>query len=323
MWRSVRALPELTAPGPSTWQLDVIRARRRPLLGAAYGDGVAAGCVRGSRGTLWRTAASTSWDSAPWCRHDVLARGLQPGAVLAAAVQNILLDLFAPARLALGDPLALAAPTGRLRRAVTSRVARALMYPLVSSVLVSPRADHLLHAVLRHRAGQTGSPAADAPSAALTGCLFVLPMLTGQELLPWVQPTGAGRPGVPSTASSTPVPGNRRDDQWHPGRRPLVFHHPRTWARPSSTTRCSAAALMLTLPSSSPCPSSSSSSANGGAPNATKTAALDARLDREAAPSLLLPPPGRPAPAPAVPEAPGPGGRPTRAKWHAQCGGEH
>ncbi|MEV3966845.1 cytochrome c oxidase assembly protein [Streptomyces sp. NPDC050698] len=108
-----------------------------------------------------------------------------------AAVQNVGLDLLAPLGLALGDPLRLAVralperSADRVRRALTGRLLRVLTFPLVSTVLVlateltvyfTPYFATALRVGWLHELMYLQLLAA--------GCLFVLPVLTGEEALP-------------------------------------------------------------------------------------------------------------------------------------------
>jgi cytochrome c oxidase assembly factor CtaG len=111
------ALPELTgAQFFAAWRLDAVALAAVLLLAVAYALGVRRKRRAGERWPLWRTAAFY-----------VLGLGTLVVATMSslavydrvlfwpAAVQNILLDLFAPLGLALGDPLALAAPSPAVR----------------------------------------------------------------------------------------------------------------------------------------------------------------------------------------------------------------
>jgi putative copper resistance protein D len=311
---SVRALPELTASRFfGSWQFDGYALAAVLLLGAAYAYGVRRRLRAGERWPLWRTAAFY-----------VLGLGTLVVATMSslavydqvlfwpAAVQNILLDLFAPLGLALGDPLALAAPTGGLRRAVTSRVARALMYPLVSSVLVL--ASELTIYFTPYFATALGTPAVRQLmhlQLLLTGCLFVLPMLSRQELLPrWCShPVRAALvffdglfdsvPGIVVMTSGTLVAGH-----WY-------STHPRTWGPSVQHDQLLGGGLMLTLAELVALPFLLLVFLEWWRAERDKTAALDARLDREAA---ALPSPATPgAAAPAVPGT-------TRPWWETDQG---
>ncbi|MDX6356619.1 MAG: hypothetical protein QOF98_3522, partial [Streptomyces sp.] len=135
---SVRALPELTTTRfLESWQLDGFALAAVLLLAVAYAYGVRRRLRAGERWPLWRTAAFYVFGLGTLVFATMSSLAVYNQVLFwPAAVQNILLDLFVPLGLALGDPLGLAAPTGPLNRAVTSRVARILTYPLVSSVLV-------------------------------------------------------------------------------------------------------------------------------------------------------------------------------------------
>lgn len=282
---SALALPELTGSRfLDVWQLDGPALAVVVLLGAAYAYGVRRRRRAGERWPLWRTLAFF-----------VLGLGTIVFATMSslavydrvlfwpAAVQNILLDLFAPLGLALGDPLALADPKGRLRRAFTSRPVRALTYPLVSSVLVLASeltiyftpyfATALAHQPVRQLMHL---------QLLLTGCLFVLPMLSRQELLPrWCShPVRAllvfadglfdSVPGIVVMTSGTLVAGHWYTD------------HPRTWGPSVRHDQLLGGGLMLTLAELVGLPFLLLVFMEWWRAERVKTAELDARLDREA-----------------------------------------
>ncbi len=113
-----------------------------------------------------------------------------------ATCANIMLDLIAPLGLALGDPIGLAriclAGSGlrRLDVVLGSRALRFWTYPLVSSAAV------LSSELSIYFTGYFRTALAHQPiwqlmhlQLLVTGLLFVLPMLTSQELLPrWATP---------------------------------------------------------------------------------------------------------------------------------------
>ncbi len=102
-----------------------------------------------------------------------------------AAVQNILLDLFAPLGLALGDPFGLAAPRGPAGRALRSRPGARADVSVGSSVLVlASETDHLLHAVLPTALGNGPVRQLMHLQLLLTGCCSCCPCSAGRRLLP-------------------------------------------------------------------------------------------------------------------------------------------
>lgn len=282
---STWALPELTgARFFDAWQLDGPALVVIVLMGAAYGYGVRRKARAGERWPLWRTAA--------FC---VLGLGTLVVATMSslavydkvlfwpAAVQNILLDLFAPLGLALGDPLGLMPPQSRTRRAFSSRPVRALTYPLVSSLLVL--ASELTIYFTPYFATALGNPSVRQLmhlQLLLTGCLFVLPMLSRQELLPaWCShPVRAALvffdglfdsvPGLVVMTSGTLVAGHWYDT------------HPRTWGPSVRHDQMLGGGLMLTLAELVALPFLLLVFAEWWRAEREKTAALDARLDREA-----------------------------------------
>ncbi|WP_030909163.1 cytochrome c oxidase assembly protein [Streptomyces sp. NRRL F-5126] len=321
-------LPELTVGrGFTSWTLDPVALVAVVLLGALYAAGVARRLRSGGRWSVLRTALFA-----------VVGLGMIVVATMSslavydrvlfwpAAVQNILLDLLAPLGLALGDPLGLASPEGRLRRAVASRPVRLLTFPLVSSlfVLVSeltiyftpyfPTALHndlvrqLMHAQLL-----------------FTGCLFVLPMLSKQEMLPrWCSyPVRAvlvfldglfdSLPGLVVMTSSTLVAGD-----WYRA-------HPRTWGPTLQFDQTLGGGLMLTLAEIVALPFLIAVFFQWWQSERVRTAELDARLDAELTP---VPAPAPAASAPAGPADGAPAAAPAAAvpervrPWWETDGGE-
>ena len=194
-WRDLvmGSLPELTAGRLlSFWRLDVPALLLVVLLGGLYAAGVLRLARRGERWSMARTAAFA-----------LLGLGTLTVATMSglavydrvlfwpAAVQNVLLDLVAPLGLALGDPLGLAlralsqGPAGRLRRAMTGRVVRLLTFPLVSTALVLATELTVYFTPYFATALRYG-PLHDLMylHLLLAGCLFVVPVLTGEEALP-------------------------------------------------------------------------------------------------------------------------------------------
>lgn len=282
----VTSLPELTGPRFfDAWQLDTFALAAVVLLGVAYALGVRRKRRAGERWPVWRTAAFY-----------VLGLGTLVVATMSslavydrvlfwpAAVQNVLLDLFAPLGLALGDPLALAAPDGRLRRVFTGRTVRLLMYPLVSSVLVL--ASELTIYFTPYFSTALGNGLVLQLmhlQLLLTGCLFVLPMLSRQDLLPsWCShPIRAAlvffdglfdsMPGIVVMTSGTLVAGH-----WYTA-------HPRSWGPSVQHDQLLGGGLMVTLAELVALPFLILVFFEWWRAEREKTAELDARLDREAA----------------------------------------
>ncbi|MCM2429071.1 cytochrome c oxidase assembly protein [Streptomyces sp. RKAG337] len=316
------ALPELTVSTfLGAWQLDGVALAAVVLLGGFYVAGVRRHRRAGGR---WPAARTTAF----------LVLGL--GAIVVAtmsglavygrvlfwpaAVQNIVLDLIAPLGLALGDPLALAAPDGPLHGVLTGRVVRLLTYPLVSSaaVLGSELTIYFtpyFETALRHDAVRQLMHL----QLLLTGCLFVLPMLTHQELLPrWcTHPVRAALvfldglfdslPGIVVMTSGTLVAGH-----WYASQ-------PRTWGPTLQQDQLIGGGLMLTLAELVGLPFLIAVFAQWWRTDRAKTAELDARLDLEllpaapAKPATTTTPASAHEPAPAVPEM-------TRPWWETDAG---
>jgi putative copper resistance protein D len=282
---STQALPELTGSRFfDSWRLDVPALVVIVLLGACYAYGVRRRRRAGEPWPLWRTAAFF-----------VAGLGILAFATMSslavydkvlfwpAAVQNILLDLFAPLGLALGDPLGLADPAGRLRRAFASRPVRALTYPLVSSVLVlASELTIYFTPYFAHALGNALVLQLMHLQLLLTGCLFVLPMLSRQELLPaWCShPVRAALvffdglfdsvPGIVVMTSGTLVAGH-----WYAA-------HPRTWGPSLHHDQMLGGGLMLTLAELVALPFILLVFLEWVRAERARTAELDARLDREA-----------------------------------------
>ena len=214
-----------------------------------------------------------------------------------AAVQNILLDLFAPLGLALGDPLGLASEDGPLRRAMTSRPVRLLTFPLVSSLLVLVSELTIYFTPYFATSLQSyGVRQLMHLQLLFTGCLFVLPMLTRQELLPrWcTHPVRAALvffdglfdsvPGIVVMTSGTLVAGH-----WY-------NTHPRTWGPSVQEDQLLGGGLMLTLAELVALPFLIAVFFQWWHVERDKTAELDARLDRELVPVAAVPVPGAPVP---------------------------
>ncbi|MET8981336.1 cytochrome c oxidase assembly protein [Streptomyces sp. NPDC004539] len=184
------ALPAATPAHLLTaWQLDLPALLLIAVLGGAYGWGVLR--LRG-RWPVVRTVAFAGLGLGTLLVATMSGLAVYDHVLFwPAAVQNILLDLVAPLGLALGDPLRLAVEAlpersaGRLRRAMTGRVVRALTFPLVSTALVllteltvyfTPYFSTALRVGWLHELMYLNLLAA--------GCLFVVPVLTREETLP-------------------------------------------------------------------------------------------------------------------------------------------
>ncbi|MDJ0346922.1 cytochrome c oxidase assembly protein [Streptomyces sp. H10-C2] len=313
------ALPELTVSSfLGAWRPDGVALAAVVLLGGLYAAGV-----------LRRRRAGGRWPAARTAAFAVLGLGAIVVATMSglavygrvlfwpAAVQNIVLDLIAPLGLALGDPLALVAPDGPLHRALTGRVVRLLTYPLVSSAAVlgseltiyfTPYFETALH--------QDAVRQLMHLQLLLTGCLFVLPMLTRQELLPrWcTHPVRAALvfldglfdsvPGIVVMTSGTLVAGH-----WYAA-------HPRTWGPDPRQDQMIGGGLMLTLAELVGLPFLIAVFAQWWRTDRAKNAELDARLDRELLAADPAPQPasaGASAPAASVPEM-------TRPWWETDAG---
>jgi cytochrome c oxidase assembly factor CtaG len=300
-----QALPELTGPRFfDSWQLDGFALAAVLLLGAAYAYGVRRRLRAGEGWPLWRTASFFVLGLGTLVLATMSALAVYDKVLFwPASVQNILLDLFAPLGLALGDPLALASPDGRLRRAFASRPTRVLTYPLVSSVLVL--VSELTIYFTPYFATALGNPLVLQLmhlQLLLTGCLFVLPMLSRQELLPrWCShPVRAALvffdglfdsvPGIVVMTSGTMVAGH-----WY-------TTHPRTWGPSVQHDQMLGGGLMITLAELVALPFLLLVFLEWWRAERDRTAVLDARLDREAAAQAQ---PAEPAPVPvaAVPAA--------------------
>lgn len=188
-----QALPELTGGRLAvTWQADPAAVLLVVLLGGAYAWGVIRLRRTGERWSVTRTAALGLIGLGTIVVATMSALAVYDRVLFwPAAVQNILLDLIAPIGLALGDPLSLACRAlppplaGRLRGAMAGRTVRLLTFPLVSSVLVVATElavyfTPYFGTALRHRALHEVMYL----QLLLVGCLFVLPMLTRERLLP-------------------------------------------------------------------------------------------------------------------------------------------
>jgi cytochrome c oxidase assembly factor CtaG len=282
---SPQGLPELTgARYLDAWQIDTVALTVILLLGICYAYGVRRRRRAGQRWPLWRTAAFYALGLGTLTIATMSSLAVYDRVLFwPAAVQNILLDLFAPLGLALGDPLGLADPAGRLRRSFTSKPVRALTYPLVSSLLVL--VSELTIYFTPYFATALGNPLVRQLmhlQLLLTGSLFVLPMLSRQELLPrWCShPVRAALvfldglfdsvPGIVVMTSGTLVAGH-----WYTA-------HPRTWGPSVQHDQMLGGGLMLTLAELVGLPFVLLVFAEWWRAERTRTAELDARLDREA-----------------------------------------
>ena len=326
-----QALPELTgARFLGTWQLDGVALAAVVLLAAAYAYGVRRKARAGESWPLWRTAAFFVLGLGTLVFATMSALAVYNRVLFwPAAVQNILLDLFAPLGLALGDPLGLAAPGGRLRRAFSSRPVRLLTYPLVSSLLVLVSeltiyfTPYFSHALAGNAVRQLMHL-----QLLLTGCLFVLPMLSRQELLPrWCShPVRAllvfldglfdSVPGLVVMTSGTLVAGH-----WY-------HSHTRDWGPSVRHDQMLGGGLMLVLAELVGLPFLLLVFLEWWRAERDRTVALDAALDREAALAAPVPAPaaadgaardgGAAKAAPPVPAAAAP--ELTRPWWETDQG---
>jgi putative copper resistance protein D len=293
-----QALPELTGSRYlDSWQLDGIALAAILLLGAGYAYGVLRRRRAGERWPLWRIAAFYALGLGTLAVATMSSLAVYDRVLFwPAAVQNILLDLLAPLGLAFGDPVGLARPGGRLRRAVASRPVRALTYPLVSSLLVlASELSIYFTPYFGHALASTPVRQLMHLQLLLTGCLFVLPMLGGQELLPrWCShPVRAllvfldglfdSVPGIVVMTSGTLVAGH-----WYAA-------HPRTWGPSPHRDQMIGGGLMLTLAELVGLPFILAVFLQWWRAERLRTAELDARLDREA---LAAAPASPPSPAP-------------------------
>jgi len=327
---AVPELPELTGGRFLTsWELDPVALVCVLVLAAAYAAGVVRLRRRGGHWPAARTAAFLLLGLgtvvvATMSAFMVYSRVL----FWPAAVQNILLDLVAPLGLALGDPLALA---GRARAGadgvpggpgafVRSPLVRLLTFPFVSSVLVlvselSIYFTPYFENALRHDAVRQLMHL----QLLVTGSLFVLPVLTRQEMLPrWcTHPVRAllvfvdglfdSVPGIVVMLSGTSVAGG-----WYAA-------HPRTWGPDLQRDQQLGGGLMLTLAELVGLPFLIAVFVEWWRTEHARTAELDERLDTELVsvtlPMTVPPAPGAPAgaPAPAGPEL-------VRPWWETESG---
>lgn len=283
-------MPELTLTRfADTWRLDPVALAAVLLLAVCYTAGVRRRRRRGapwplSRGIAFAVLGLGTIVVATMSCLAVYGRVL----FWAAAAQNTLLGVVAPLGLALGDPIGLAG--ARLRGL------RPLTYPLVSSVLVlaselaiyfTPYFATALH--------DTAVRQLMHLQLLLTGALFMLPMLTRQEVLPaWcTHPVRAALvffdglldsvPGIVVMTSGTLVAGH-----WY------ATHH-LAWAPDPRYDQMLGGGLMITISELVGLPFLIAVFAEWWRAERSRTAELDARLDRELAPAV--PPEGSVSPA--------------------------
>jgi putative copper resistance protein D len=295
----VTRLPELTgARFLSSWEPDPFALAFVIVLGALYAAAVVRLRRRGERWSAPRTVAFA-----------LLGLGMIVFATMSAlmvysrvlfwpvAVQNIVLDLIAPLGLALGDPLALAgralprSAAGVLDAVMGSRPVRLLTFPFVSSLLVllselSIYFTPYFQSALRDEGVRQLMHA----QLLVTGCLFVLPMLAGRELLPrWcTHPVRAllvfvdglfdSIPGIVVMLSGTLVAGN-----WYAA-------HPRDWGPTPQRDQQIGGGLMLTIAELVGMPFLGAIFVQWWRAERARTAELDARLDKELLPAALAVP---------------------------------
>jgi cytochrome c oxidase assembly factor CtaG len=277
----VNTLGALTLPRfLETWRLDSVSLAAVVLLGALYAAGVRRRRRAGGDWPLWRSAAFAVLGLGTIVLATMSALAVYDEVLFwPAAVQNIMLDLIAPLGLALGDPLGLTTWSPRSLRLLT--------YPLVSSALVL--VSELTIYFTPYFASALRSDAVRQLmhlQLLLTGCLFVLPMLTGQEMLPrWcTHPVRAALvfldglfdsvPGIVVMTSGTLVAGH-----WY------TAHHP-VWAGDLHHDQMIGGGLMLVIAELVSLPFLLAVFAQWWRIERTKTVELDARLDREEAARL-------------------------------------
>ncbi|MDI5963157.1 cytochrome c oxidase assembly protein [Streptantibioticus silvisoli] len=303
-------LPELDGSRfLTTWEIDPAALAVVLVLAALYTAGVVRLRRRGERWSAARTVAFA-----------VLGLGTLVVATMSAfmvysrvlfwpaAVQNIMLDLIVPLGLALGDPLTLAgralSPGGarRLEKLTGGLVVRFLTFPFLSTVLVlvsemSIYFTSYFQTSLEHY----GVRQLMHLQLLFTGCLFVLPMLTKQDLLPrWcTHPIRAllvfmdglfdSIPGIVVLFSNTLVAGH-----WYAA-------HPRTWGPPAAHDQQIGGGLMLTIAELVGVPFLFAVFVDWWRTERSRTAELDERLDRELVPVSAAP--AGPAPAASAQDA--------------------
>ncbi|WP_208622276.1 cytochrome c oxidase assembly protein [Streptomyces yunnanensis] len=295
-------LPELTAGRLiDSWRLDPYALVLILVLGGLYAWGVVRLARRGERWPVARTVAFAGLGLGAIALATMSGLAVYDHELFwPAAVQNIVLDLIAPLGLALGDPLSLALAAlpqerpaaRRLRAALSGRLLRFLTFPLVSTVLVlsSELAIYFtpyFPTALRH------GPLHELMYLQLlvTGSLFVLPMLTRQELLPsWCShPVRAllvlldglvdAVPGIVVMTSGTLIAGG-----WYASQ-----HRP--WDPSPQQDQMIGGGLMLTIAELVGLPFLIAVFAEWVRDERRRTRALDERLDRELAVAAAAPTP--------------------------------
>ncbi|PJN36042.1 hypothetical protein CG747_35045 [Streptomyces sp. CB02959] len=327
-------LPELTAGRLlDSWRLDPYALVLILVLGGLYAWGVVRLARRGERWPVARVVAFAGLGLGAIAVATMSGLAVYDHELFwPAAVQNIVLDLIAPLGLALGDPLALALKAlpqerwaaRRLRAAVSGRVVRFLTFPLVSTVLVlsSELAIYFtpyFPTALRH------GPLHELMYLQLlvVGSLFVLPMLTREELLPsWCShPVRAllvlldglvdAVPGIVVMTSGTLIAGG-----WYASR-----HQP--WDPSLQQDQMIGGGLMLTIAELVGLPFLIAVFAEWVRDERRRTRALDDRLDREMAVAAAAPAqsaaPAAPARSAAAPAA-APEPELTRPWWETDQG---
>ncbi|MBV9023071.1 MAG: cytochrome c oxidase assembly protein [Streptomycetaceae bacterium] len=287
-------LPELTgARFFGAWELDPFALLFVLVLGGLYVAAVLRLRRRGEHWSLPRTAAFILLGLGMIVFSTMSALSVYSRVLFwPAAVQNILLDLLAPLGLALGDPLTLARRAlseragERLDAAMGSRVVRLLTFPLVSTTAVlASELSIYFTPYFRTALAHEGVRQLMHLQLLFTGALFVLPMLTGQELLPrWcTHPVRAALvfidglfdsvPGIVVMLSGTLVAGH-----WYAA-------HPRNWGPTLQRDQQIGGGLMLALAELVGLPFLIAVFVEWWRTERAKTAELDARLDRELVPA--------------------------------------
>jgi cytochrome c oxidase assembly factor CtaG len=286
------ALPELTpGRGLGTWHADPYAIVLILVLGGLYAWAAVRLARRGERWPVARTAVFALLGLGTITVATMSSLAVYDRTLFwPAAVQNILLDLIAPLGLALGDPLSLAQralPPGAaagLRRALRGRTVRFFTFPLVSTLFVlaselciyfTPYFENALRHDAVHQVMYL--------QLLLAGGLFVLPMLSREELLPgWCGPPVRAVlvfvdgmvdavPGIVVMTSGTLVAGDWYGRQ-HRGWGPSLRHD-----------QVLGGGLMLTIAEMVGLPFLIAVFAEWVRSERGKTAELDRRLDRELA----------------------------------------
>lgn len=180
----------------SAWRFDVGAFAFIALLGVSYGWLVRRSSRAGARWPWWRTAAFVALGLGTLCVCTMSSLAVYQHAVpWAFSVQITLLMTVAPVALAAGDPIGLlragcgAEARLRLDRALGSKAARVLTFPLVAAVLgvvvqMLLFFGPFLAPALEHR----GAMNLVYLASLSVGCLLAWPLL-GEDLLPaWCTP---------------------------------------------------------------------------------------------------------------------------------------